>query len=201
MLDMRVASRILGGVTALFIAVAVGAISYAEEPPNLAGSSVPTPGPVVFVFEISRTSESLSLFNVLPPPLPLSNVLQVKAEQTASAPAVPNKTTHTAPPTPSKAKLAWAQRTATRTEDMPTSTPHSKPASAIFRTAWVPPPEFSSPPPREYPDMVILTNGSKLPCQVLSQTETALRLELSNGVIVQMPKQRIAQINGKAPSR
>lgn len=146
---------------------------------------IPTPEPVVFEFEINRTTEPLSLFNVLPPPIPLNDIMRLRGERATSVTTASLNNRNMVP-----ARLASSTGT-TRIASPPHSpepTPGPRPSQPL-----PPPPVF-----REYLDSVVLTNSSPLSCNILGDLGSALRIELSNGVIVHMPKSRIAQVNGKA---
>jgi len=171
---------------------------------------IPTPEPVVFEFEINRTTEPLSLFNVLPPPIPLNDILRLRGERATSA-TTASLNNKNVPPIASKATPRFASPTsatpiaarlaAASPPGRISPTPSRASASpSPAPTPTSPPPQPLPPPPafREYPDSVVLTNNSPLSCNILGDLGSALRIELSNGVVVHMPKSRIAQVNGKA---
>ena len=204
--DMRSARRALNSAAMALAPLILIAGSFAESSTSSTLPSPPTSAPVVFEFEINRTSEPLSLFNVLPPPLPLNEVLRQTGGQTTSGATVaiqktsagtvgPLPTSGSVQRTPASKKTFLPKNTRASTATLP-------PAPIPFATMTTSP--ASQPPSpsfREYPDTVVLTNGSSLPCRILGEAGQALRIELSNGVIVHMPNHRIAEVNGKTLPR
>jgi hypothetical protein len=176
--------------------LAVAALS-AEGSTSPTLAQIPTPEPVVFEFEINRTTEPLSLFNVLPPPIPLNDVMRLRGERATSA-TTASLNSKNVPPIASKAtpRSALSAGAAKIAAGPATSSPPGRisPAPAPRPTQPLPPPPVF----REYPDSIVLTNSSPLSCKILGDLGSALRIELSNGVVVHMPKSRIAQVNGKA---
>jgi len=171
-------------IALLFLAkVGLGATSptAAVTPPRLSG-------PIVFETEIKRTSEPLSLFNVLPPPLPLEEVkrLEKKNGRPAWRPAVGGHPAslsgrRTSPTTPT---LSAAKRRSRRRAFLPKRRP-----------------KITPPPYRpRYTDTLIMTNGEPLRCRIIAEKASALRVELANGVIVDFPRRRISRFSyGRRP--
>jgi hypothetical protein len=202
MWDARLVGKTLSGAI-VGLALATGiARAFAEAPTSPTAS--PEPGPVVFQFEINRTTEPLSLFSVLPPPVPLNDILKMKGEQvtSASAAAIKKVEKSTAPPKPTPALSG--RTTTTKIASRPSTSALAGPTP--LPPAPLPPAPLATPRPlppapsfREFPDTVVLVNRESLSCKILSDMGAALRLELSTGVTVHIPKQRISQVNGKPP--
>jgi hypothetical protein len=129
--------------------------------------------------------------------------MRLKGERPTSASAGGIKRT---PPSPasSGATSGSLRRTgATKTASLPARAPSSSATIASARaTSGAASLRLPSPPPfREYPDRIELTNKNELSCKILGDMGATLRIELANGVIVHMPKQRLAEVNGKALPR
>ena len=162
--------------------------SFAATSPTLAGSAPPGPGPVVFEYEIQRTTEPLSLFNSLPPPLPLGEVRRLKSERAMPAPtlAASNAPTTSTYYLPAEDERRGVGRANTALPGTPRTA----------RQARRPPVRL-----REYPDTVVLVGGRPLSCRILADKGESLRVELVSGVIVHLPKRRITEVTRKASSR
>ncbi len=164
----------------------------------------------MFQYEIRRTTEPLSLFNALPPPLPLSDVLRLKGEQIPSTtvvavrpgdllssaivePAGLGRTSRTAAARPGSGTglPVSGEMSATRLQERITSSPAVR---------AIPPALLPVPTPDIYTDTVVLVGGKPLACRILADVGTALRVELASGVIVHLPKQRIIGTTRKAPA-
>ncbi|MBM3334768.1 hypothetical protein FJY63_08910 [Candidatus Sumerlaeota bacterium] len=45
---------------------------------------------------------------------------------------------------------------------------------------------------RRYPDTLVLVGGTRLSCKILGETDAGLRVELSSGIVIDLPSRRIA---------
>lgn len=229
---MRFRTLTIACAVVLATPVRRGEEAFAQRASNRPTSPTLGPGPVVYQFEIHRTTEPLSAVNVLPPPLPLSEVMRLKGERPTTGPlfnvarmtkagnpaaalgaertsasldrgdtsktlssaslltvrsgALPPKSTGGVPLAPTRADVVRNQAAASPAPAAPLSFPKPSPPLPTFR---------------EYPDTVVLIGGQALPCRILADVGTALRVELDNGAIVHLPKQRILRSKQKAPAK
>ncbi len=170
------------------------------------------PGPVVFQFAIERTSEPLSLFNVIPPPLPLNEVLRLKSTsplagaETARGAVVPatapvvTATSMSSAPIPAAPTAAALSAPTTHTRPslaaLPggkAATPTAAPTGDLLPRPAVPskPTPVPTPAPNPYPDEVVLVGGKPLACRIIGDVGGSLRVELPNGAVVHLPRARI----------
>jgi hypothetical protein len=161
----------------------------AASSPTAEITPVPGPGPVVFEYTIERTTEPLSPFNTLPPPLPLENVLKRMHNQK------PTTTTKPATPTPTPAPRTRSSSSTVRLEPPRLSAPRSW---RIYRPAPTPRPALA---PRDVPDVVILQGGKELACRILDDKGNLLRVELANSAIIDLPKRRVVRIQRNPPRK
>jgi len=206
---MALATKALACVVFAVAAILAVAGEGSDRPSSPTASPSPSPGSVVFQFEIHRTTEPLSLFNAIPPPVPLQDVRRLKGEPGTSG------------------TLAAKEMIPETAAILPTSGPARRPVLSKVpskpRTPLPPPPNIgdrkkptkSSPPAttpsppqplppmptfRDYPDTVVLVGGQSLSCKILAETESAVRVELDTQVIIHLPRHRIASLTRKASS-
>lgn len=173
------------------IALATGAFVNslgAETTPTLSAPPAEDPAPLVFETEIVRTTEPLSLFNTIPPPLPLKEIQKIEP-----AGAAPKTTNPIAPAT--SLTLRWLRKPTPAVRRM-------APPSGIWRVSRVRrTPKPSRVVPGTYGDTLVLVNGRELSCRILTEKAASLSVELSSGVTADFPKARVAKIVRRKPKR
>ncbi|MCX8037535.1 MAG: hypothetical protein N3D11_10915 [Candidatus Sumerlaeia bacterium] len=197
---------------AVLVVAQIVCVATAGATTSPTATALPGPGPVVFQFAIERTSEPLSLFNVIPPPLPLNEVLRMKGTpppagaEAAKGAVVPS----TAPvvtassmsglPKDAAPTLSAFSAASTRTRPSLATLPGGKvntvkaaPIPDLPPRPVVPPkpPPPPAPTPNPYPDLVVLVGDKPLACRIVGDVGGSLRVELPNGAVVHLPKQRI----------
>lgn len=166
------------------VAVAGAFRAAAATTPTL---GVPPPlEPVVYEFRIERTSQPLSLFNTLPPPLPLKEIRRQKAGRAM----------------PSTAKPATGLRAAAGASTRPSMEPSTSVAAGVLPAQAGTRRSRLSQPRRAffrpfYPDLIVLTNDRHLRCRLVADRGDRLRVELPNGLVVDFPKHRIKEVRRK----
>jgi hypothetical protein len=161
---------------------------FAATSPTVEIQPAPGPGPVVFEYEIERTTEPLGLFNSLPPPVPLGDLKSRPHDAGSTVIA------ESSPPKPTPTPVAW------RPAKTPARTPVRNRAPSrwtIRKPALTPRPTL---PPRHLPDTVVLAGGKELACRILSEEGGAVQVELANGAIVSLPRHRVVQLKREAPT-
>jgi len=204
---MALATKALACLVFAVTAVVAVAGEGSDRPSSPTAS--PSLGSVVFQFEIHRTTEPLSLFNAIPPPVPLQDVRRLKGEPGTSATlAAKEMIPETAAilPTSGPARRPVLSKVPSKPRTPlpppPSIEDRKKPAKSSTPATTPSPPQPLPPMPtfRDYPDTVVLVGGQSLSCRILAETESAVRVELDTQVIIHLPRHRIASLTRKASS-
>lgn len=148
------------------------------------------PEPAVYEFQIERTSAPLSMVTTIPPPLSLDEVRKLKSGEAPTTPVL------SAPKLPGGAPLPAAP-VRTRSSRVPTkasvlsSLPAPRATPGLRPIRRTPLPTVAV---RMYTDRLILKTGKIIRCRIVGEKDDSLNVELESGVILDLPRRRIARV-------